>query len=192
MNQAAAVLQRLWLGAEELGQSYIDAVKCEDHGRALACAQQMLARVAEAIPSGHYGAQTLLFNMVMALQEVGAGKFDNHPILKGRHKLGGIGQLSAAAEYRNGIGAAVMLFLMERKISEHAAAALVSSALGIGTTAAKNLTTPKKRKLLNLHTASMLELIQINYAATSGGPPLPFAKQWIRSALDWMDTVSPC
>ena len=149
-QSVADALDDLRRAAVALGDSYVAAVESGFDAGALACAQQLVGRLADAIPheDDFNSAHTLIWGLREALQEVAAGKMDRHPILKGRYDVGGVGQLTTIQEIRNGIGAGVMLFLMERDPNEDAAAKVVAPILGVSVTTVKNLISARHRKLL--------------------------------------------
>jgi hypothetical protein len=193
MSGADDLLGSLRRSAIGLGNAYVEAIESADDARALACAEQLLSRVADLIPheDEFNSAHTLLLNLKLALLEVAAGNLGRHPILKGRYKVGGVGQLSASQEIGNGIAAAVMLFLMERGATEDAAAKLVSTVMGISVTTAKNLIASRKRKLLKAMAAQSLERIKRDFATSMANDPARFANKWLREQLLGLVTLSP-
>jgi hypothetical protein len=173
--------------------AYVEAVEAGDDARALACAQQVVIRLGQAIPyeDDFNSAHILIMSLLFALHEVAAGRLDRHPILRGRYKVGGVGQLSAAQETTNGIGAGVMLFLMERGVSEHSAARLVSAPMGVSVTTAKNLIAARKRKLLKATATPILERIKSDFDSSGSTDAIQFARHWLRKQIEAMVTVSP-
>lgn len=189
----ADTLGELRQAAAALGKIYVKAVEAGEDAKALACVQQMIVRVGEAIPCDDEfnDAHVMILNLGFALQEVAEGRLDHHPILRGRFAIGGVGQVGAIQEFQNGLGAAVMLFLMENSVSENAAAHLVSQRLGVGTTAPKNWVASRTRKALKAAANPSLERIKKDFALSSMNDPKRFADQWLREQLKATLTLSP-
>lgn len=196
---ADAILADLRQSAIEMGDAYVSAIAAEDYGKALGCAQLLLTSFSKAIPleDEFNNAHVLLVNLLWALTEVGAGRFKTHPILKGRLQVGGVGQLSAAQEDKNGIGAGAMWFLIEHQVAEDTAANLVAKHLGVGNTAPKDWIGPPKRKgsprrkLLVVGARLSLERIKKEYEASQSNNPVKFADHWLGEQMKAMKELAP-